>query len=426
MKIWTDKLKEVVMSIFPITALVTILNFTLLPLETGQFIRFLLGSLLIMTGLTVFLVGVDRSITMFGNQMGEVIIRGNKLWIVAVSGLLLGFFISVAEPDLHILADQVELVTTAMMTKWSLVIVVSLGIAFLIAIGLVRILYGFPLYKLFAIIYGVIFLLSLFSSSGFLAISFDSSGATTGALTVPFMLALAYGVALKKKDSKAAEKDSFGLVGIASAGAIIAVLITSLIVPKREFASAIEFSEEYSDNIIMPFVQQILEQLLDVLIAVLPIFLIFLICQPFLLKLKSRVLRSMTGGFLYVWIGLILLFTGVNAGFMEIGREIGSRLVVLDNKAYVIIVGFLLGLLTILAEPAVHVLTSQIEEVTSGSVKRPAVLAALTVGVGTAVALSVLRILIPSLQLWHILLPGYIISVFFVIYRFKAVCRHCL
>ncbi|MHB8964291.1 MAG: DUF1538 domain-containing protein, partial [Saccharofermentanales bacterium] len=183
MRLWIGKLKEVIISVLPISFLVIFLNFTIVQLEPSLFIRFLIGVIFIILGLTVFLVGVDQSITPFGNQMGGVIIKKNKLWIVAIAGILFGFFISIAEPDLHILANQVATVTNGIIGKWSLVMVVSVGIALLVAIGLIRILFNFPLYKLLTILYGVIFILSLFTSPEFLAVSFDSSGATTGAMT---------------------------------------------------------------------------------------------------------------------------------------------------------------------------------------------------------------------------------------------------
>ena len=398
-------------SVLPIALLVVLLNLSVVRLESLQLARFLVGVLFIIFGLTVFLVGVDHSISPFGSRMGEVIVRKNKLWIVAVAGLLLGFFISVAEPDLHILANQVSVVTNSMIGKWSLVIVVSAGISLLVAAGLVRILYNFPLYKMLTILYGVILILSFFASPVFLAISFDSSGATTGALTVPFILALALGIAQKKKDSKASEKDSFGLVAIASSGAIIAVLISGLLSPASEFAGTVDFTDNPSDSVLLPFIVQTGEQLLEALKAITPLFFILLLCQPFLLKMKRKTFLQITKGFFYTFLGLALIFTGVHAGFLEVGREIGSQLVLRESKILLVAVGFVLGLMTILAEPAVHILTGQIEEVTSGSVKRKAVMLALSLGVGSAVALSVLRILIPPLQLWHILLPGYILSI---------------
>lgn len=410
MSVLISKLKEVLTSVLPITIIVLILNFTLTPLETPVFIRFLIGALFLVIGLTIFLIGVDIGITPIGNHMGESLAKTNKLWIVAIAGLILGFFVSVAEPDLHILADQVDSVSSGLISKGSIVVIVSIGIAIMLAVGLVRIVYNFPLYKLLTIIYSVIFILACFTSREFLAISFDASGATTGALTVPFILALAIGVSKLKKDSKASEKDSFGLVAIASTGAIISVMLMSIISKTDEITGSLE-SESISDAILSPFNHEFLTVGPEVIIALLPILLLFLVFQKVSFKLPKREVRRILFGILFTFIGLVIFLVGVNAGFMNVGTIIGYSIANLDNKIYVILVGFLLGLVTILAEPAVYVLTHQIEGVTSGYVKRSNVMFSLAIGVGIAVALSVIRILIPELQLWQYLLPGYIISI---------------
>ncbi len=409
MRIWIDKLKEVLLAVLPVVFMVILTSVIFLSLSWAQIFSFLLGAAFIIVGLTIFLVGVDLSISPFGHKLGEIIVRPNRVWIVVAAGLLLGFFISVAEPDLHILADQVSLVTSGAIGKWSVILAVSLGIALLVALGLLRSLFSFPLYKLLTILYGIILILSIFVSSGYLAISFDSSGATTGAMTVPFMLALALGVATMKKDRKASEKDSFGLVAIASAGAIIGMLIMGIIAPQSEFSGTIDFSTG-NGSILAQLSSEFVHQLWESAVAIAPMFLIFIVCQIFFMKQKGKPFLSMAKGFVYSYIGLAFILSGANTGFMQIGREIGSQLSQMDNKVPLILVGFLLGLVTVLAEPAVHVLTNQIEEVTSGSIRKSAVLAALSLGVGVAVVLSMLRILIPGLQLWHILLPGYAIA----------------
>lgn len=407
MRLWVEKFAEVARSVLPIAFLVVILGLTFVPLDGTQFLRFFLGTFLIILGMTVFLIGVDLGISPSGARLGDAIIRRNRLWIVVGAGLLLGFLVSVAEPDLHILANQVDLVTAGLLGKWDIVLTVSIGIAVMVSAGLVRILYGIPLYKVLTVAYGVIFLLTLFSSPEYLAISFDASGATTGAMTVPFILAIAFGIAQRRKDGKASEKDSFGLVGIASAGAILAVLVMGLAAGAQDLSGG----NNLPVKDVLPtgklFAGELLHQLGESALAIAPIFLIVLVAQPLVLKIRKRPFVRMTRGFLYAYLGLVLLFTGVNAGFMEVGRDIGFRLASRDGPVLLILFGFVLGLLTILAEPAVHVLTRQIEEVTSGSVPRKAVLAALSIGVGVAVTLSMLRILVPGLQLWHILLPGY-------------------
>lgn len=407
----TLKLKEVLLSVLPIVVIVLILNFTLVPMAPVVIARFLVGVLFIVIGLALFLIGVDLGITPIGNSIGAAMAKTNKLWIVFISGLLLGFFVSIAEPDLHILAAQVGFVTGDMISKWTIVIIVSIGIAIMLSIGLIRIVFNLPLYKLLTFFYGIIFLLALFTSKEFLAISFDASGATTGALTVPFILALAIGVSRLKKDSKASEKDSFGLVAIASIGAILSVMILSIISKTDEITATLIYNETKSSSIIQPFIHELSDVTVEIFWALLPILIIFLLLQRFSFKLSKTAVRKILVGMIFTFIGMTLFLVGVNSGFMDVGGKVGHELASLDNKFFLVAVGFVLGFVTILAEPAVYVLTRQIEEVTSGYVKRSSVLIFLSIGVGIAVTLSVLRILIPGLQLWHYLLPGYIICI---------------
>jgi len=411
LSILTEKFKEVLLSVLPIVVIVLILNFTIAPLETSLLLRFLLGALFVVIGLAIFLLGTDIGITPIGTNLGKGVAKSNKVWVVVIAGLVLGFFISIAEPDLHILANQITDVTGGVIDNMSILIYVSIGIAVMMTIGLLRIVFNIPLYKLLTGIYFVIFLLALFTSNEFLAMAFDASGATTGALTVPFMLALALGVSNLKKDGKASEKDSFGLVAISSSGAIIAVMVMNIIGGQDEISGSLAVDLTGSESVIAPFIHHFPTITKEILIALVPIVSIFLIYQVFFLKLSKKKLMKILKGAFYVFVGLVIFLVGVNAGFMEVGSVVGYTVAALDNNIYVLIVAFVLGIVTILAEPAVYVLTHQIEDVTNGYVKRKVVLTALSIGVGLAVLLSMIRILIPGLQLWHFILPGYILAI---------------
>ena len=411
MNVLLEKLKEVLFAVIPVTILVLILHFTFTPLDHLLLGRFLLGAFFIIIGLTIFLFGVEIGITPIGTLMGNALAQSNKVWIIGLAGLILGFFISIAEPDLHILASQVEAVTAGALSQASIVVVVSVGIALLMTLGLFRIVYNQPLNKMLTLIYLVILIIGVFSSSGFIAIAFDASGATTGALTVPFMLALAYGVSSLKKNGTASEEDSFGLVGLASSGAILAVIIMSLFFGDSELSGSLELHISQSTSIFTPFLHQLPIVARNIILALLPLLLTFLLFQALSFRLSRRAFKKTMKGLAYTFIGLVLFLTGVNAGFMDVGSTVGYRLALLEQPWIVLLIGFILGLVVILAEPAVYVLTTQIENVTSGYVKRRIVLFALSLGVGCAVAFSMVRIVIPGVQLWHFLLPGYIISV---------------
>ena len=254
MNIFTEKLKEVLTSVLPITIIVLLLHFTISPLATPLIIRFILGAVLIVFGLTFFLIGVDLGVTPLGTNLGSSITKSNKLWILIASGLILGFFISIAEPGLLVLANQVATVTLGQISSSSILIVVSIGLAMLIAFGFIRVVYNIPLYKTLTVLYFIILILAFFTSAEFQAIAFDASGATTGVLAVPFILSLSLGISNLKKDSKSSEKDSFGLVAIASVGAIISVMLLNIISGTSDFSGSLDFDVSQTNSIMLPFI----------------------------------------------------------------------------------------------------------------------------------------------------------------------------
>lgn len=410
MNILFQKLKEVLLSVLPITLLVVILNFTMVPIGNEMMARFIIGALLIVIGLGIFLFGAHIGVGPIGNLMGGTIAKTNNRYIVSVLGFVLGFLITIAEPDLQILADQVNLASGGLLPGSLILIVVSIGVGIMVAIGLLRILYGKPLNKIFTIVYFIILVLGLFVSEEFLAISVDASGATTGAMTTPFILALGYGVS-QLKGGKTLEEDSFGLVGLASAGPIFAIMVMSIVKGitniQGEVAAFIP-----NVGIISPYLSIFPVILKESIITLLPLLILFLIFDKFRFKLSKRNKSTILKGLLYTYLGLTLFLVGVNAGFMEIGRIMGEGIAGSPYPWMLPIIGFLLGMVVVLAEPAVYVLTEQVEEVTAGHIKRIIILVTLSIGIALAVSMSMLRIMIPSLKLWHFLLPGFAIAVF--------------
>lgn len=404
------KFKEVTIAVMPVAIIVIILNFTVSPLPTFEFIRFIIGVILVIAGLSLLLFGVDIGITPVGSLLGKTLAKSNKYWIVIMGGLLLGFFVSVAEPDLHIIAQQADSVTSGQIPKFGLIIAVSIGISLAIALGLIRVIRSIPLYKILAVMYFIIFVLALFIPPAFLSVSFDSSGATTGAVTVPFILALSLGITSMKKDSKAAEKDSFGLIGIASAGAIISVMAISIISGGEDISGTVNNTAATHSTLMSPFFHKLPAAVIDTAISLSPLYIIFLAFHFTSVRLSGQTLKRTIFGLLYAFIGLVLFLVGVGAGFINVGSSVGFSIASRGLSWLIVLIGFVLGLVTVLAEPAVHVLTHQIEDVTSGAVKHRFVLIALSAGVGLAVALSMLRIFDENIQLWHYLLPGYIIA----------------
>ncbi|NLU42717.1 MAG: DUF1538 domain-containing protein [Firmicutes bacterium] len=402
-----DKLREVLASVLPITITVLALHFTISPLEPTMLYAFLMGSALVIVGLTVFLFGIDQGLDPIGHGIGNTLVHSKSFAVIITICLVLGFFISYAEPDLRVLANQVDGVTAGQFDNILMVVVVSIGIATMMTLGLLRILKGVPLKYVFSIAYGLILILSLFSSRDFIAIAFDASGATTGAVTVPFMLALAAGISAMKSDSKSAEADCFGLVGIASTGAILGVLATGLILGIDKLHGALPEQDISSSGLLETYSSKILPLAWESLMSLLPIIVVYVLFQVFSFKQRRSRVIDISRGLFLTFLGLVIFFLGVNSGFMAVGVQTGIQLASMDSSIPVLFIALVLGLTTVLAEPAVHVLTHQIEDVTGGHVSRTLVFAFLSVAVGLSIFMSALRILVPGIQLWMYLLPGF-------------------
>ena len=405
-----DKFNEVVRVVLPFILFVLLFNFTLVPLGSELLGAFLISSGFIVLGLTFFLLGVDLGITPMGNQIGPLLGKTKRIWSLVLFAFIIGFFISYAEPALLVMSIQVEELSLGLLSASVLNVSVSVGIGVMVVVGFIRIFYNLPLYKILFVSYGLVLLIALSASPQMLAIAFDASGVTTGVLAVPFLLSLSMGVTNRRKDSKASEKDSFGMIAIASVGAILSVLILNIVF-KPGFVSIQSLPElETSKNLLHRFSDIFFPVGQESVQSIFPLFVIFLIIALLNRLFKTKLFKRISIGFIYALLGLFLFLVGINASFIEVGRLLGSELILKFSAPWVILIGFALGVVTILAEPAVAILTQQIEEVTSGYISRKAVNASLAIGVGLAIALSVLRVVVSEIQLWHYLLPGYLIA----------------
>lgn len=354
--------------------------------------NFFLGCIGVIFGLAVFLTGVEISISNIGSMMGEFLGRFKSIIAVIIFGIFIGFIISVAEPDLLILAN--EITSTVGLSPQIIVMIISLGVGILISLGLFRIFKEIKISNLMLIIYSVIFILMIFAEDIGHAIAFDASGATTGAMTTPFIISIGLGVASLKGDLS--EDDSFGLVGIASTGPVIAGLLMSMSIGQ----SGVEVIDTSHRSALFTGV-------INATFAIVPITLIFFLMNFLIFKIDKDSLKEITIGLVYTYLGLIIFLTSVEGGFMELARVMGEGL---RNSKLLPLIGFILGLVVVLAEPAVAVLAEQVEDVTGGSIPRKLILRALSIGVAFAVMLAIFRIKIEGFALWMVIVPGFLIS----------------
>jgi hypothetical protein len=403
-----EKTKDVARTLMPVVILVLLLCFTLVDVESNVFTRFLVGSVMLLIGLSIFLWGVDLSMNPIGEHMSREIATSRTFLKLAILSFLLGFLITVAEPDMLVLGSQIEAASGGVMSASVIVYMVSIGVGVLISLGVFRLLGDMPLNRFMMITYGVIFILAIFVSEEFLAIAFDSSGATTGALTTPFILAISLGLSIIK-GGRHSEENAFGLVGIMSAGPILAVMLLSVLTGQKNIQSSeVEFI--VSEGVLGPIMDVLPTIFVESIIALLPITILFFIFNFTKFKLSKDELSRIIKGLLLTLVGLVLFLTAAASGFMDMGRVIGMELAGM-NKWLLIGIGFLMGLIVVLVEPAVHVLGQQIEEVTSGHIPLNLIRITLSIGVGLAIALSMVRIVVPEVKLWYFIIPGFAMAI---------------
>jgi len=401
----TEKIKETVSSVLPITLIVLVLSFTLAPVPNGVLISFILGALLLILGMGLFTLGVDVSMTPMGTMMGSAITRSRKLWLIVLCSFIIGVIVTVAEPDLQVLADQVPNVDSTLLI-WS----VAAGVGVFLVIAMLRVLFRIKLNYLLIGCYVLVFVLAAFAPKEFLAVAFDAGGVTTGPMTVPFIMALGVGAAAFRSDARAKD-DSFGLVALCSVGPILAMMIVGLFSDGgASYVPEVIPVYEDSRQVWQHFLSGFPTYFEEVAVALAPVIAFFLLFQITMLRLPKSQLIKMAVGIGYTYLGLVLFLTGVNMGFMSAGSFIGQQIAGLDANWILIPIAMLIGYFIVIAEPAVHVLNRQVEEITGGAVPQKAMKISLSLGVAISLGLAMTRILTGLSILWF-LVPGYAIAI---------------
>lgn len=397
-----EKIKESLAAVAPVTVVVLILCFTVAPVSNNLMMAFVLGALLLIIGMGFFTLGAEIAMSAIGEHIGSRMTKSRKLWLIISVSLFVGVMITISEPDLQVLANQVPTIP-----NMTLILSVALGVGVFLVVAMLRILFNIRLSLLLCIFYGVIFALAAFVPDGILPVAFDSGGVTTGPMTVPFIMALGVGVSASRSD-KNASSDSFGLVALCSIGPILAVLILGLIYHPTgsNYAAMMQLDAGDTRELWLQFLNALPTYLWDVAIALVPIVAFFLLFQLFSGRVSRQRLYKILFGVLYTYVGLVLFLTGVNVGFMPAGNAIGKEIGALPYAWILIPVGMVIGYFIVAAEPAVHVLKRQVEELTSGAIPSRVLSVTLAIGVAVSVGLAMLRILTGIHILW-LLLPGY-------------------
>ena len=414
-----EKFREALTAVLPIVAIVLILSLTVAPMPVGTMLSFLLSSVLLVVGMMLFNNGAELSMELMGERIGAKLTQSRKLLLILLLSFALGVMITVSEPDLTVLAEQVQSIPNTV-----LILSVALGVGLFLVIALLRMLIGFPLRIFLLVSYLIVFTLAAFAPPDFLAVAFDSGGVTTGPMTVPFIMSFGVGISFIRNDKHAAD-DSFGLIALCSVGPILAVLLLSLIYRPEDVSYSAKLIAEpiYTPELGRLFLRTLPTYLKDIAVSLLPIVLFFGAFQLISLKLEKKTLARIATGLVYTYVGLVLFLTGVNAGFMPAGSYLGQIIPDATADWFIIPIGMLIGYFIVKAEPAVYVLMRQVEELTDGAISGKTLQTALSVGISAAVGLAMVRVLTGISILWF-LIPGYLVALilsFFVPKMFTAV-----
>ena len=397
-----EKLKEALKAVLPIIGIVLVLCFSIAPISPSILLCFLMGGVLIILGMMFFTLGAEMAMTPMGERVGTSMTKSKKLWVVIPLSFLLGFIITISEPDLQVLANQVPSIP-----NMTLILAVACGVGAFLVMALLRMLFSIALPPMLLIFYALVFVLAFFVPQNFLSVAFDSGGVTTGPMTVPFIMALGVGISAVRNDRHAAD-DSFGLVALCSIGPILAVLILGMIYNPQESAYVPPVIPDIADSTELWSLFRVgfPTYMKEIAISLLPIIVFFGVFQIVSLRMARRSLLKIVVGLVYTYIGLVLFLTGVNVGFMPAGNYIGQVLAGLEYRWIIVPVAMVIGYFIVRAEPAVYVLNKQVEEITDGAISAKTMGIGLSVGVAVSLGLAMVRVLTGISILWFVI-PGY-------------------
>lgn len=400
-----EKIKESLSSVLPITVIVLLLSITLVPLEVGTLLLFLTGAVLLIVGMGFFQLGAEMAMTPLGQGVGGRLMKSNRIILIVLVSFVLGVFITIAEPDLQVLANQVPAIPNPVLI-WT----VAAGVGVFLIVAVLRILFHISLSNMLLIFYILLFALSFFSPDSFTAVAFDSGGVTTGPMTVPFIMALGVGLSAARSDREGAS-DSFGIVALCSIGPVVMVLLLGIFYNPTDasYVATQIPAVTTTQDVIRQFVTALPQYAQEVAISMVPVAGVFIIYQLFTRSYHRRQLLRMIVGFVYTILGLILFLTGVNVGFAPVGSLLGSGIAGSSFKWLLIPIGIIIGYYIVKAEPAVQVLNKQVEDLTGGTITHKMMNTALSVGVACAVALAMVRVL-TGINIYWIIIPGYAVA----------------
>lgn len=400
-----EKTLESLSAVLPITGIVLVISIFIVPMDLASVFMFLVGAMLLIVGMGLFQLGAEMAMSRIGEGIGIQVSKTRSAVLTVLICFIMGMIITISEPDLQVLAEQVPSVP-----NMTMILTVAIGVGLFLALAVIRIRYRINLSVLLIVLYAAVILLSAFVPADFLAVAYDSGGVTTGPMTVPFIMALGVGFASVRSDKNSAS-DSFGLVALSSVGPILAVMILGCFFKPTDAVveSSAIIGVENTQQVAWLFGEGLGEYAKEVAISLAPIIGVFFIFQLLCRRFKKRHVKKIIIGIFYTFVGLMVFLCGVNIGFAPVGSALGEQLASLPYNWILVPIGMLIGYYIVKAEPAIQVLNSQVESVTNGAISVKAMNRCMSIGVSVSVGLAMFRVL-SGIPIYFIIIPGYLIA----------------
>lgn len=407
-----SKLKESVISIIPIVLIVLILGLTISPLSSYDIIKFLISALLLIIGMPLFTVGAESAMHTMGSSIGSHLSKSRKLATMLIFSFLLGLIITIAEPDLSVLASQV-----ASINKWLFIFIVALGVGLFLTLAVLRIIFQIKMKTVLIVSYLIVFALMIIVPANYLPISMDSGAVTTGPISVPFILAFSVGISAVRS-GKSEENDSFGLIALTSVGPLITTLLLCIFAGGDINSTQTIITETQSGSASLMFSEfgvELLENVLEILVVLIPIVVFFFAYNAIYLKFPKTQILKIIVGLIYTYFGIVIFLTGVMTGFFPIASVIGYNISISKHSWLLIPIAAIIGLFIVLAEPAVHVLNKKVEDLTNGIISKTVMMIAISIGVSLSLIIAILRVLY-QINYIYLILPIYALCIICAIF----------
>ncbi len=396
-------------NLFPIIAVVLFFQLVVLQQVPDNTLSMATGLLIVAVGVALFLQGLELSIFPVGKSLSNQFAKRGSVPILLSFGFAMGFSAVVAEPALIAVAQQAQEISEGRIDALTLRLLVAVSVGFVIALGVFRTIFGYPLHWFMVGGYITVVIVTWFAPEEIVGLAYDSGGVTTNIVTVPLIAALGIGLAASIRGRNPLT-DGFGLVALAVMVPMITVQLYGVYVYSGTGSEEIAATALSGEQKSLPVALKMLLDLASMIRDVLPIILTILFFQYVVLRRGLANPSQILFGFLLVILGLYAFVVGLKMGLFPVGTSMAEQLIALEQFGFVYLFAFMIGFATTMAEPALLAVGKQAEEAAAGRVNGNTIRILVAIGVAIGISIGVHRIIVGGSMHYYIM-GGYTVVI---------------